>query len=141
MVDILVAAGMRRFVGSAPLAWDITVGRMNDLPDDQITIYQTGGVASDVRWLIDYPSLQVKVRGGPNNQRAARAKIEDVKNLLVGKFSYTAANGDRIVSISAIGDVGSMGWDDKKRPEFSFNFKLIAEPHSDNRPNSNRDPL
>lgn len=140
IADILVAAGYRRFAPPG-IAWDITIGRMNDSPDDQITVYQTGGLPSDVRWLLDYPSLQIKVRGGPNNYQQARQQAETVKNLLVGKFSYTASNGDQIVSISAIGDVGSTGWDDRKRPEFTVNIRLIAEPHPDNRPNSNRDPL
>jgi len=141
IADLLVSKGYRRFVGASPLAWDITIGRMNDLPDDQITIYQVGGNKPEVRWLVDYPAIQIKVRGGANNFKAAREKAEILSNLLVGQASYTAANGDRIVSIGGIGTVGALGWDDKKRPEFVLNLSMITEPHPDNRPNSNREPL
>lgn len=140
ITDLLVTKGYARYT-SAKVAWAITIGKMLDDPVRQITIVQTGGLASNPRWLLDYPSIQVRVRGGPNDYQITREKAEILFNLLVGQESYTAPNGDRIDHINAIGSVAWMGWDVKERPEFVFNLRLIAEPLAANVPGTNREQL
>lgn len=140
VADILVSKGSRRY--ASPVAdWDITVGKMLDVPNRQVTIYKTGGLANNPRWLIDYPSIQVKVRGGPNDYVLANTKAQLLQNQLVGVTSFVASNGDLIDSIVAIGDVSHTGWDDEKRPEFTFNLRLIAEPLAANLAGTNREQL
>ena len=141
IADILVTKGFRRFVGGSFLDWDITVGKMLDSPDRQITIYNTGGLAKNPRWLLDYPSIQIKVRGGPNDYILSKQQAVLANEALIGIESFTASNGDRIVHINSIGDVGSTGWDDKKRPEWIFNLRIIAEPAAGNFPGTNREAL
>jgi hypothetical protein len=141
IADILVTKGFRRFVGNAAQDWDITVGKMLDAPNRQITIYRTGGLAKNPRWLLDYPSIQVKVRGGPNDYLLSQQKAVLANEALLGIESFTASNGDRIVHINAIGDVASTGWDDEKRPEWTFNLRLITEPAAGNLPGTNREAL
>lgn len=140
VADILVAKGMRRWANPA-IDWDITFGRMNDMPHRQITIYSTGGLPKNPRWLLDYPSIQIRVRGNINDYQLVDAKAQEVFNYLVGIESFTADNGDRIDHINAIGDVAFIGWDDQKRPEFVLNIRLIAEPLAANVPGTNREAL
>ena len=140
IADILVSKGYRRY--TTPVAdWDITIGKSNDAPARQITIYKTGGLANNPKWLIDYPSIQIKVRGGPNDYRLVNEMAHILQSVLVGIDPVDMLNGDRIDSITAIGDVGSTGWDDANRPHFTFNLRLIAEPLVDNLPGTNREQL
>ncbi len=122
---LLVAANVGVF--AATTGWSIQIGRIVDEPDTQIVIFATGGKPSEPKLAIDYPSVQVLVRGSANGYEAARQKIIDVKNALLGLPSQTV-NGDRWDSVLAIGDIKSMGYDQKQRPSFVMNFSLIIEP-------------
>lgn len=141
IADILENTGDYRRYISPGMDWDITIGKTLDRPNKQITIYKTGGLANNPKWLIDYPSIQVSVRGGPNDYSLANEKANVLQSLLVGFPSFTATNGDRIVSITAIGDTGFIGWDDDKRPTFVFNLRMIAEPLAANLPGTSREQL
>lgn len=112
--------------------WSLWIGKQPASPDRSITIYSSGGLAPNPRWLLDYPSVQFRIRGGQNDYDVAENKARDVRRRLLGRESYDAFDGlgDRIVMITAIGDVAFMGWgrDDKVRPEFVFNLALTIEP-------------
>lgn len=138
--DALVVNGYRFNVQPAT-AWDIWIGKQPALPDKTVTIYDSGGLASWPHMLLDFPSIQVKVRGGQPDYKVAFLKAREVREMVLGIMSYDATNGDRIVSITAIGDVAFSGWDDSKRPEFVFNLRMIIEPSAVNVGVSNRDPL
>lgn len=126
MKDLLVAAGYT-FGGSGN--WAVNVGKQpSTTPNLSITLYDAGGLDPNPRWLLDYPTVQVRVRGNVNDTQIPWIKAKEVRDLLLGKESYTAGNGDRIVHINGIGDVAAMGFDDKDRPEYSFNLRLIIEP-------------
>ena len=121
--------------------WGVFVSKQ---PDDQngldrcVTIYDTGGLDSNPRWLLDYPTIQVMVRGKPGEYQETYAKALEVKNLLLGLPSQNI--GDvRWVQVNIRGDIGFIGYDSSRRPEFSVNFQLILEP--DPTANSNREPL
>ena len=129
--------------------WRLWVGKMPTSPDRAICIYDSGGLAPNPRYLLDYPSVQIKVRGGQSDYAVAGAKIAEVRDRLLGRTSYDAyndsgvqivVNPDRIVAINAIGDIAFMGWDDAARPEFVCNLTLIIEPSPATSP-TNRDPL
>lgn len=140
MKDLLVTKGYRfKGTNSNSLDWDIWIGKQPNEPDRAITIYDSGGQNLNPRWLLDYPTVQVRVRGGQGDYAVAGNKAKEIQNLLVGQESYTAANTDRIVHVNALGDVGFVGWGDKDRPEFVFNLRLIIEPYSQTA--SNRESL
>jgi hypothetical protein len=130
--DILVTAGYQ-FNLSVPTDWNIWIGKQPDGPigsvkDRTITVYDAGGRTPDPKWLLDFPSIQVRVRGGPNDYVVAHNKAHDVRGALLGIPSFTASNGDRIDGIRAIGGVAFAGWDEKQRPQHVFNLSLIVEP-------------
>lgn len=133
--DLLVTAGAGVFDSTS--AWGIFIGKRPDLPDSCITIYQHGGGTPNPKWLVDYPSVQVMVRGGLNGYQAAYAKAVVIKNTLLGLPSQDL-NGDRWVAVNMVGDINSIGQDEKQRPMFSLNFRLIIEPAD---ATDNRDPL
>lgn len=140
MGDLLVTKG---FIWgdavSGSTDWRVWIGKQPDKPDRTVTIYDTGGKANNPRWLLDYPSVQVRVRGGPSDYREAHLKATQTRDCLLGIPSYTAGNGDRIVHVNAIGDVAFTGWDQNQRCEFVFNLSLIIEPTTN--ASTNRDPL
>ena len=138
MKDLLDGLGYT-FGGSGNFAMYIG-GLPASTPHRVIGLYDAGGKNPNPKWLLDYPSVQIRVRGGVNDYAIAYQEARKVRDLILGVSSYTAGNGDRIVMANAIGDVAFMGRDDSARPEFSFNFALIIEP-AQTADNLNREPL
>jgi len=139
MKDTLVAQG---FSFGGTLDWTVYIGKQPPSPDRCIVLYDSAGLAPSPRWLLDYPSVQVRVRGGQNDYQAAGRKVVELRDRLVGKESYNAPNssGDRIVQILGVGNFSFLGRDDAQRPEFVLNLSLIIEPSPATTP-TNRDPL
>lgn len=133
--DLLVAAGAGVF-GDAAATWPIWIGRMATEPDNAIYIADSGGVASEAKWLLDYPTITILIRG--RDYSSAYDKARDVKNILHSLPSQDL-NGDRWVSCLIVGDLNYIGMSDKDRPTFSLNFRLIIEPQ--NNSIDNREPL
>lgn len=138
--DILVAAGVGLFgTTSTPIPWQIGIGQTLDAPDRFITVRKTGGSPANPRWLIDYPSVQVMVRGNENAYLEAETKAQQIKDVLLALPSQDL-NGDRWVQVNMIGDIVDIGYDpEDKRPSFSLNFALIIEPASN--ATTHRQPL
>jgi hypothetical protein len=126
--------------------WHLWIGKQPGSPDRTITIYDSAGAAPNPKWLLDYPSVQLRVRGGQKDYQIAGQKILELRNRLVGKESFDAyvphgdGSRDRVVAINAIGDIALVGWDDAARPEFVMNLALIIEPSPTTSP-TNREPL
>jgi hypothetical protein len=123
---------------AASSGWQIEVGQMPDKPDKVIMIMDTGGRTPNPKWLVDFPSLQIMVRGPINSYTATFREAKAVKDLLLGITSQDILL-DRWVSVTQNGDLGCIGRDANMRPLFSVNFALIIEPQIV--ANSNRLPL
>lgn len=123
--SLLIAAGV---VSSTPTAdWAVHIGREPKTPNKVVTIYDTGGRAPNPKWLLDYPNIQVKVRGAPNGYAEARLKAIRIKDELLGITSLDV-NGNRWVSVTMAGDITLIGYDENERPMFAINFRLIIQP-------------
>lgn len=133
--DLLVAQGFT-FGGSAD--WAIYIGARPVTPNRSLTIADTGGTEPSPRWLLDFPSAQIIVRGNEGDYKVARDKAQEVKDILLGTPSQDL-NGDRWLHVNMAGEIGFIGFDDSDRPLFSLNFNLIIEPAPT--PNSNRLPI
>ena len=123
--DVLVIAGVGTFAATS--GWSITVGNLPVSPNTAIAVEQTGGFPSNPKYLLDYPNIQVLVRGAPNGYVEAKAKILAVKDALLG-LPTQVVNGDKWVMVKALGDIASLGYDTNNCPIFSMNFTLIVEP-------------
>lgn len=124
--DLLVSAGVG--AEAATTGWGVYVAQEPTEPDTVITVYNTPGENPNPKWLLDYPHVQVRIRGSrTNGYVAARSKAQAVKDALLGLPSQDL-NGDRWVHINGLGDIFDLGFDDNNRPLFTTNFALIIEP-------------
>ena len=108
--------------------WQLEISTMPDTPDDIIMISDTVGLEPNPKWLLDFPSCQVMVRGSVSDYLNTYREAKAVKDILLGVTSFTTGDGDRIVAINMQGDLGFIGRDESMRPMFVINFALIIEP-------------
>jgi hypothetical protein len=136
MASNLVEEGIRALLEVAPAIaqhtniaqdWYINIGNMLTSPVCQVSVRRTGGKAPNPKWNIDYPSVQVRVRGSANDYLGAAQKARDIKDRLLGLPSQDV-NGDRWTAVNMIGDITPMPDDKNGNPEWVLNFALIIEP-------------
>ena len=132
--SILLTAG----VGSTDpdTDWGVHVSKEPESPHRTITIYDTGGAEPNAKHLLDFNTVQVRVRGNVNDYPVAHTKIKDVKNKLLGLPKETV-NGTVFVGVWAVGDIIFLKYDDNNRPIFVSNWRTALEPAS----GTNRTPL
>lgn len=126
--DILVENAIGVFQPNAVMTdWVIMISRMRDgdgAPNKCIAIYDTGGLAPEPGLDINYPTVQLVVRGEPDGYVDAHRKCRDIRDVLLGRHSELRG-GDTWASVTMPSDILSLGYDDNERPEFSMNFQLI----------------
>lgn len=123
--DILVTASVGVFAATS--GWAVYVSKMPDKPDTCIALYDSGGGNPNPAWLLDFPSVQVRVRGDENGYQALFNKVTDIKNALLGHPGADVSDG-RLVSVRMDGAPAFLGYDELKRPMFTINWTLIFEP-------------
>lgn len=109
--------------------WQIEIGAEIDQPNKLIMINDTGGLDPNPKWLLDFPTLQIMVRGEINGYLDTWNEAKAVKDIMLG-LDPQALNGDWWVSVTMNGDLAFIGRDEADRPLFSMNFALIIEPQS-----------
>lgn len=110
-------------------SWRIFAAKMPKEPDQTISVFAAGGKDANPKWLIDYPTLNVRVRGAPNDWEAPMTKMLAIKDALLG-LPGQDLSGDRWVGINMQGDIKDMGIDDLGRYMISADFSCIVEPAS-----------
>ena len=90
-------------------------------------ISDTGGIDPNPKFLLDFPTCQIMVRGETSGYLDTFREAKAIKDLLLGVDSQDI-NMDRLVSVTINGDLGFIGRDEKMRPLFSMNYALIVEP-------------
>jgi hypothetical protein len=110
-------------------AWGIYLGRLPDKPDASILVNQTGGQAPWPHLLLNFPHVQVLVRGSRGGYADARGKIDEVIDSLLG-IPAQAVGSDWWQGIIQLGEAGFIGYDENSRPIFTANFRMIVEPNS-----------
>ena len=125
--DLLVTAGVGTF--GAASGWSIDIAKFPETPDSVVALMPRSGLAPNPAWLLDFPGIQILVRGDRGGYIVAQAKAQAIKDALLGLPSQTI-DGDRWVSITMDGDIGFLHFDENNRPIFSLNFRLIIQPAS-----------
>ncbi len=105
------------------LATDLFISKEPDSPDACVTIFDTSGQDPATWANLDYPSVQVKVRGERYEYLNAWAKGKEVKDALHGLTNETW-NGTRYIQIVQEGDIFFLGYDGKQRPLLTLNFSI-----------------
>lgn len=118
--------------------WLLCIGKMTDSPHQQVCLYDSPGQSPDPKWLLDYPFVQVIVRGAPQGYQAAASKMREVYDVLLGIDSVDVGS-DRIDGITMIGSPAFLNYDVNDRPQWSANFRMIVEPGASSL--TNRTPL
>lgn len=107
--------------------WCTHISKVPTTPHRVIGLFDTGGVNPNPAILLDFKTVQVQVRGGPNDNELTFSKAQAIKDRLLGIDSQTVL-GDRLCSLTMIGDITFMGRNDQDQPLYSINFRLIIEP-------------
>lgn len=122
--DLLVTAGIGTFAGTS--TWGIYVSKEPDEPHGVVTLYDKGGVSSNPKWILDEPTVRVRIRGDIMKYRTTWTKAEAVKNALLGITPQTV-NGTKYIGIVQLGDIIFLGYDDNNRPVFTTTWRVIRE--------------
>ena len=105
--------------------WSINVSREPVLPDQCITVYDTGGGQHDTDQLdISYPTFQVRVRAGVYPD--AFAKAVAIRSALQG--STFTVEGLSFEDVAVATDIADLGKDDQNRSLLTINFRAMMQP-------------
>lgn len=107
--------------------WSIKIGKLVSSPDKVAVFYDTGGSSPNPKWSLDFVTVQCIVRAPASQYNVGYDKIRQIRDSLLGLESQDVGP-DRWVSITCPGDAGFINYDDKERPTFSINFRIIIEP-------------
>lgn len=125
VADILQTATLG--TQGADSGWSILVGRLLEVPNTIIAVYDTPGESPNPKWLLNEPHFQVMIRGGKDDYQGGYAKANDVRDVLLGMNPQTV-NGDRWDGVLMLGDIVFLRYDENNRPLFSSNYKIFLEP-------------
>lgn len=123
-VETLITASI---VGAPTASWPAFVGRLMTSPDAQVAVIDTPGQTPNPKYLLDFPTIQVMVRGAVDDYSGAWSKALAIKNKLLGTdpIVFTESRWD---GVTMLGDVMFLRYDDNSRPLISLNFRIIREP-------------
>jgi len=120
---ILVAEGAG-VAAPSPGLWPIFEATFPDQTNQCILVKVTGGRQPEVRIAIDYPSMQILIRSMPQNYIVARAKAEEIWQILQAIPSEPPAYPE-LTSAVAVTQPIFVGYDEEDLPVWSVNFNLI----------------
>lgn len=142
VTNALVMAGLGQ-ITDITQPWFISQGYLHDdisLPDRAIALYDTPGRPPERNASltpIDYPSVQVVVRGGESDYALVRDTIQAIFNALNEQEAAitTVTASPFIYFYSQQSAPISMGRDERKRPKLAWNFRSMRyRPGSPNSP-------
>lgn len=130
--DILVANGVGTLAGSS--GWSIHITKMPEFqsgitPHTVIGIFDTGGQNPDAKFILDFPTLNILVRGPIGDYQSAANKQEEIKETLLG-IPATVVNTTKYVGIWQVGSIIFVHWDESNRPVLSSNWRIAREEAS-----------
>lgn len=95
-----------------------------------VTVYDTSATQSpEPKFLRDYPSVQIRVRGTVFGYQGAREKANTIKNKLLGR-PPTVVGLVTYCGFWMVDDIIPLGYDTRDRPILVLNFRLVAERES-----------
>lgn len=124
--DTSIVAGEGVGVG-----WRLFRDTEPDSPDTTVTVYNTVGSRPNPKFLLDFPAVQIRVRGSAVGQDLAYDEIYAVKQKLLGiqarDLTY-GAETHRVDSITMAVDINFLGRDTNDRPRYTLTLNMIVEP-------------
>lgn len=109
--------------GVGTLGTDIHVGTEPELPDECVTLYDTGGGEPDTDEMdIRRPTVMIKVRS--KNYLTAHERQEQIQQLFFNSLRIVT-QWSRFSGVILSSDFISIGQDDSKRHAFTANYRCI----------------
>lgn len=115
--------------GPETVSYAVHLGAYPTEPDRVLLVTQSGGRSPYPGLALNFPSVQVCVRGKPSGYVEARDELRKACNILLGLTETQVSSQDIMRSCNQMGDVMWLGKDDNDRPMFSANFWFIVEPN------------
>ncbi len=125
--DVLVTDGIGTFGGTT--GWAIFISEEPNKPDQVVTIFDSGGFEANPKFILDFPTLQINIRGKEDDYTGTYAKALAVKDSLLGDVPGVI-NGTDYIGIWQIGDINYISRDDSNRPFFNTIWRIVREPAS-----------
>lgn len=128
LLDDIATALETAGVAGGATGWALYKGILPDKPDKAVALYETPGAVPSAALALDFPGLQVRVRGPRRKEDTApysttRAKIQEVFAAL---HTQEASVGAGYVFIYAANSGPlSMGYDASDRLHLSLNFRIL----------------
>lgn len=116
---ILTAAAVAT-TGATSTGWTLKYRDLEPTPAQMVAVIPSGGLDGEQVVELDYPSVQVLVRGSSAAGSALETQVAAV-NAALHLYSGTV-NGRVYVNIARKGDVLWLGRDQNQRPMYSLNF-------------------
>ena len=120
-VDI---AGILATAGVGTIATDLFVSEQPDLPDECVTVFDTGGFPPESNYIYKKPTVNIRVRGKRGGYVNAYAVAKSVQDALHDLTNEDIDSVNRIISVWCMGDVIALGKDEQGRPQLSLNFRI-----------------
>lgn len=108
------------FVATMPQSTD----RINT--DRCVAVYDTGGIRSLPIYQRDEMLVTFNIRGNPNDYNDAYNLANSVKEAVNGCKPVTINDKDYILFV-LVGDINSLGLDDRDRPRLSLTLRIVRE--------------
>lgn len=129
IADVLVDAGLGTFAGTDENSWGIYVSQEPIQPSMVVTCYDTGGEDANPAYLLDFPTIQTRIRGKKDSYQSTYTKAWSVREALLGIDPFTTAGGTRYDGVWMTSDIVYLGLD-LDRPIFVINWRIAREPSS-----------
>lgn len=122
VADYLVSESVGTLGGTS--GWSINYSKEPAAPNTTVTIYDTGGPASDID--NDYYEVTIQVRVRAAGYDAAYTKAEQIKNLLIDP-SPIIQNNTRYIGFWVTSDIALLQYDQNDRAILVFSLFCIRQ--------------
>lgn len=103
--------------------WNCYIAKIPDKPDKNVTVIPNNGWEPWMNIALDFPQLQIHIRGAINGYKDAANKAWDLRDQLLSMDPYAHTSGT-ILTAQIIGDMTFAGYDANERPVFTSRWQL-----------------
>lgn len=120
----IVTAGLGQNSADAT-DWFIFKGYMQEAPDRAICLYVAGGLEPLAGQPVDYPTVQIRVRGGVDDYDATQQKEDAIFKLLHDCNASVMIGSVYVYLIAMQSTPIPMGQDTNRRPALIRNYRIM----------------
>lgn len=124
MTTLSVSENIRALLLSDGVVTPMYINKEPADPIECLTIYDTGGDPSNPKYILDYPTIQIRSRAADYD--TCFQNIQECFEFLNGRPSETV-NTTRFTGIMATTGLLSLGQDSNQKYLYTTNFRLFVE--------------